>query len=152
MQRVWRTLANMLGVGRLPGMPGTYASIVAAGLYWWLIAPIPMLWALAWVVAAALAGVWICDRAQHFIGSQDPAEVVWDELAGTWLALLLAPGLWPYQLAALVLFRLLDIWKPWPIDALQRLPGGWGIMADDLLAALLAGGLTLVAFEVVSVL
>lgn len=130
----------MLGIGLFPRMPGTIASIVAAALYLWLLAPLSPLHAAVAVLLVIAVGVPICHQAERVLGAHDPSEVVWDELAGTWLALLLVPAQLQYQLAALVAFRLLDIFKPWPVGALQKLPGGWGVMADDLAAGLLAAG------------
>ncbi len=71
--------------------------------------------------------------------SHDPSEVVIDEVAGMWIALLGAPLTAPHLLAAFLLFRLFDVWKPGPIDRLQNLPGGWGVMADDVAAGAVAG-------------
>jgi phosphatidylglycerophosphatase A len=97
------------------------------------------------VLAALLgaAGVLVCDRyMQRFGRADDPSEIVLDEVAGQWLTVaFLGLGVAPYLLG-FVLFRLFDIWKPWPVSwADQRLPGGLGVMADDLLAALLAAAL-----------
>ena len=65
---------------------------------------------------------------------QDPKRAVWDEFVGIWVTCLLLPKTLPWMVAAFLCFRVLDILKPWPIRRLERLPGGWGIMSDDLLA------------------
>jgi phosphatidylglycerophosphatase A len=94
---------------------------------------------LVLAVLCAAAGVWASDRAIQAFGREDPGEVVVDEVAGSWVALAGATALNGYIIAAaFLLFRLFDIWKPFPIRRLERLPGGIGIMADDLLAGVYA--------------
>jgi phosphatidylglycerophosphatase A len=77
-------------------------------------------------------------------GREDPGFVVVDEVAGQWIALIGVRADWQHALLALALFRLFDIWKPWPVRLLERLPGGWGIMLDDVAAGVLALGVGLV--------
>ena len=89
--------------------------------------------------AAFIAGVWAAGAMGKMTDSDDPSEVVIDEVAGMWIALLGAPISGPHLLSAFLLFRLFDIWKPGPSDRLQNLPGGWGIMADDVAAGAVAG-------------
>lgn len=127
-------LATAFGIGRLPWAPGTWASL--AGL--------PIAWALSWAggtTAIALAagtaaavGVWAAHAHTLGAAKQDPPEVVIDEIAGQWLALSVAPRAVGAYLAAFLLFRLFDIWKPWPVRAAERLPGAVGVIADDLVA------------------
>jgi phosphatidylglycerophosphatase A len=101
--------------------------------------------ALVMALLATVAGLWSCPWAIRHFGVKDPSQVVIDEVAGVWLGMaLIPPTLWehaPYATAGLVFvfFRLFDVAKPWPLPILERMPGGWGIMADDLLAGLLAG-------------
>jgi phosphatidylglycerophosphatase A len=139
-------LATCFGIGWLRPGPGTYASIAA--LLLWL----PMLTAhqsTAWVfgqtlalaIGATVMGIPIAACVATESGIEDPGFVVIDEVAGTWTALLAAclpiAG-WGVSLqaalAALVLFRVFDIWKPWPVSALDRMHGGVGIMLDDVAA------------------
>jgi phosphatidylglycerophosphatase A len=136
-------IATLFGLGRVRTAPGTVASLVALPLAW-IIANsggrISLL--LATIFVAALGG-WACEHYVRETGKEDPSECVVDELAGQWLACAFAPlsllhGLLAYALA-FILFRALDIFKPWPMSAAERLPGGLGVMADDLLAGLLAG-------------
>jgi phosphatidylglycerophosphatase A len=132
-------IATLFGLGRVRTAPGTVASIVALP-FAWLIAfeggRISLL--LAAIFVSALGG-WACEHYVRESGKHDPSECVIDELAGQWLALAFAPlGVLAYFLA-FVLFRVLDITKPWPMSAAERLPGGLGVMADDLLAGLLTG-------------
>ena len=137
-------LATWFGSGLVRVAPGTCGSLAAlpfaAGL-----AFVGGPWLLGLATAAAFAaGLWASTRYAGAAGQSDPGAVVIDEVAGLWLALVLLPlepG--PYLLAFLA-FRLFDITKPWPIGWVERsLPGAWGIMADDLVAGLIAGALAL---------
>jgi phosphatidylglycerophosphatase A len=145
------------GVGLLRPAPGTWGSLAA----------LPLAWALAvlggpWVLVGALAlvvglGFWAVGEELRHATDPDPSEIVIDEVAGQWLALvpvvfgaahagvgLLA--LWPGWAAAFLLFRLFDIWKPGPIGWADRRGGALGLMLDDLLAGLAAGlGVALLA-------
>jgi phosphatidylglycerophosphatase A len=140
----WSPLAVFLtfgGAGYLPKMPGTWGSLAAlppGALILWLGGG----WALAGAGAVAiLAGAWAAHGYQARAGGHDPQEIVIDEVGGQWLAL--APlALDPLHfLVAFAAFRLFDTLKPWPINALERLPGGIGIMADDAAAGLVAAAL-----------
>ena len=137
------------GLGMLRPAPGTWGSLgavlCAAPLLVWAPGPaVP--WLLgAGACAATAAGLLACPVAIRHWHQEDPSQVVIDEVAGQWLALAVVPSvisvanpLWTLMVAFLM-FRLFDIIKPWPINGLERLPGGWGIMADDLAAGLLAG-------------
>ncbi|MEW5914166.1 MAG: phosphatidylglycerophosphatase A [Thermodesulfobacteriota bacterium] len=134
-----------LGVGLLPGPQGTYASVLVAGLAAaWLAAggaPLaggPYLVLLLLVCGLTLLAGRAALARQVFGPEPDPGQIVLDEAAGMLTALygLSALG-WPL-LAALALFRIFDILKPFPVGRLQRLPGAWGVLADDLAAGLLA--------------
>jgi phosphatidylglycerophosphatase A len=100
--------------------------------------------AIAAVVAVAI-GIPAATIVAREAGREDPQFVVVDEVAGQWIALIGARPDWAHALVALALFRLFDIWKPWPVRRLEQLPGGWGIMLDDVAAGLLALGVGLVA-------
>lgn len=129
MNRRWTwfsLVSTFFGVGYVSAMPGTLGSIAAYVVAMFL--PIP-LWAIALVT---VLGGYAAQKYAEDVGKEDPGEVVIDEVAGIWLALALSPQGLP--LAALFLFRILDILKPFPIRQLEKLPGGIGIMADDLLA------------------
>jgi phosphatidylglycerophosphatase A len=93
------------------------------------------------LAAAALApSIWAADRMARDTGSKDPQTVVVDEVVGQWIALAGAPTLarWEWWVAAFVLFRLFDIFKPPPVRALERVPGGAGIVLDDVMAGIYA--------------
>jgi phosphatidylglycerophosphatase A len=145
-------LAQGLGTGRIGFAPGTFGSLlgllIAAGL---LLLPPGVFFVCC--VAMILPGVWLCGRAEALLQTKDPASIVLDEIVAVpWCFLL--PKLGAYRwgdsdalapdaekataailLGGFALFRLFDIWKPWPVRQAQRLQGGWGVVADDLLAA-----------------
>jgi phosphatidylglycerophosphatase A len=137
-----RTPAGFLAFGFGAGLsrcaPGTVGTAVAVPLAWGLKAlPQPVF--LAVLIAAFLLGVRLCGITSARLGRHDPGGIVWDEMVGYWLTIAFLPAHWTWFLAAFVLFRIFDILKPWPIRRLERrLGGGWGIMADDLLAGVYA--------------
>ncbi len=92
-----------------------------------------------WIILTVsfLLGVWLCGRVSTKLGVHDHGGIVWDEMVGYWLAVAFVPLHWPWMLAAFVLFRVFDIFKPWPIRQLDKnVSGGLGIMIDDTLAAI----------------
>jgi phosphatidylglycerophosphatase A len=131
-------LAFAAGAGLLPGAPGTWGTLAAIPLYL-LLAPLPLpIYALV-LMGLALLGVWACSRAGRGLGIHDHPAIVWDEVVGYLLTMTAAPPGWPWVLAGFLLFRALDIWKPWPIRWLdRRVGGGLGVMLDDLAAGALA--------------
>jgi phosphatidylglycerophosphatase A len=132
-------LATLFGIGRMPHAPGTAASLVAAAVAWPIAAAAGSWVLLPLGVAVGLAAVPIADRYARECGRDDPSDCVIDELAGQWLACAFAPlSLWGFMLA-FVAFRLFDMTKLWPVSAAERLKGGVGIVADDIVAGLLAG-------------
>ncbi len=150
MSRPRRIVATALGVGRIPIAPGTFgtlATLPLVALLWWSGRPLLFLPA---VLLATLLGLWSAGQTERDFGEVDPGCVVIDEVAGMLLAAAALPPGWPSLLLAFAFFRLFDVTKPWPIRRVERWPGAWGIMADDLLAGLLAhlaSRLTLAAME-----
>ncbi len=140
-ERVALLVATVFGSGLSPLAPGTAGSLVAALLYLPLrgmfAGPVP--WpGLALVLATCLLGVWAAGIAEARSRRKDPGLVVIDEVAGQWITYLgLSFSWWTWGLGFL-LFRLFDILKPFPARRLERLPGGWGIMLDDLVAGVYA--------------
>jgi phosphatidylglycerophosphatase A len=147
-------IATVCGIGYIPLGPGTWGSVVGIALYYFLcrqsglaLAAVPRHilvsppLALSLVTAAiALLGVWAADRTAKFLRTKDPQSVVIDEVSGQFLTYVaaLAPLNWKYLLLGFILFRAFDIWKPFPARQAESLPGGWGIMADDWMAAIYA--------------
>jgi phosphatidylglycerophosphatase A len=137
-------VGTWFGAGLLKPGPGTYGS-VAAVLLWYAAAHVfhPGWAALAVgtavaAVLATLVGIPAATIVAREAGREDPGFVVVDEVAGQWIALIAMRPDWLHALLALVLFRLFDIWKPWPVRRLEELPGGTGIMLDDVAAGVLA--------------
>ncbi len=129
-------MAFGFGSGLSPKAPGT-AGTLAAFLPYWLLAPWLGRGAFTLVLLAAFAvGVRWCGKTGEALGVDDYGGIVWDEIVAFMLVLLWIPQTAPWFGAAFLLFRLLDIWKPFPIRYLERrLKGGFGVMLDDLLAA-----------------
>jgi phosphatidylglycerophosphatase A len=138
-------LATWFGVGLLPIMPGSWASLVALPLAWAIVCRWGVL-GLAGAAAIEFAvGWWAAATVARASAIVDPGAVVIDEVAGQWLVLLAAPLDPIAYVLGFLLFRLFDIWKPWPALWVQRhLKGGLGIMLDDLFAAVYAVILLLV--------
>lgn len=126
------------GSGLAPKAPGTFGTLAAIPIYW-LIADLALPLYLLWLVVTFALGVYWCHRSSAALGVHDHSGIVWDEMVGYWLTMLLAPAGWSWMLAGFVLFRLFDIAKPWPINVIdRRVHGGLGIMLDDVLAAVYA--------------
>ena len=122
------------GSGLSPRAPGTAGTVVGVILYSGLQF-LPLVWYIASVVLIILAGIWICDVTARDLGVHDHPAIVWDEIAGLLVSLILAPSGWEWVLLGFVLFRCFDILKPWPIClADEKLRGGFGIMLDDIIA------------------
>ena len=132
---VW--LAAGCGLGSLPRVPGTWGSLGAFPL-WLLCARLPGGWYLGALAVLSLAAVYLADQAEKSLQTPDSPVIVIDEIAGLFLALAgSSPGLFT-AVAAFIVFRVFDIWKPFPVNWLERhLPGGIGIVADDLAAGVL---------------
>ena len=135
--RLVKLLATGFGAGYVPKMPGTAGSVLGIGL-WLGIQAAGNTWAWSVFAGAVLLAIGIAGAAERLFGQHDPQCVVIDEIVGMPLALAgIAPVGW-LILTGFALFRLFDIWKPFPIRQSQKLPGGWGIVVDDLLAGGLA--------------
>jgi phosphatidylglycerophosphatase A len=129
-------LATAFGAGYAPIAPGTWGSAVGL-LLWFVLASSTSLQALAIVVVVAV-GVWSGGVAEGHFGRTDPGQVVIDEVAGMLVTLFLNPVGWPGAVVGFLLFRAADIIKPFPARRLEHLPGGLGIMADDVMAGVYA--------------
>jgi len=167
MSRAWKErpvstlLATGLGIGMIPVAPGTWGSLEGLALGYVAMRTLfphvgpaaAFLYSCIIGGAIAVFGAIVAGRAEALSGAHDPGAIVVDEIAGQILAFApasfmmagRASGATPWWLVFGVpfgLFRLFDIWKPGPIRRLQDLPGGWGIMADDVAAGILAGAIT----------
>jgi phosphatidylglycerophosphatase A len=126
-------IATVGGVGYVPFAPGTFGS--AAGLLvWWLLGPSARVQSAAIVLIFA-AGVWSASVCERHFGRTDPGHVVLDEVVGMLITLLLNPVGWGGAFTGFLLFRVADVIKPYPANRLERLHGGFGVMADDAMAA-----------------
>lgn len=134
-------VATAGGAGRVPIAPGTAGSAVGLAIYL-LTRDLPPVWQIGLCLAVSAIGIWASEVAVRHFASKDPGPVVIDEVAGQWLTCLLIPLSATGAVVGFVIFRIFDIIKPWPANRLEALPGGWGVMADDLMAAVY-GHLTL---------
>ncbi|MGI9309712.1 MAG: phosphatidylglycerophosphatase A family protein [Gammaproteobacteria bacterium] len=145
-------LAFGFGLGLLPRAPGTWGSLPGL-LFYWLLAPFGLSLYLVITALMALAGIWICGESSRRLGVHDHSGIVWDEIVGMMLVMAVAPDGFLGYLVAFILFRTLDIWKPWPIRELDHsLHGGLGIMLDDIVAAVYAAAALLLIDKVFPVL
>lgn len=126
------------GSGLAPKAPGTFGTLAAIPIFL-LIQDLSWPVYLSWLIVTFVLGVYWCDRSSKALGVHDHGGIVWDEMVGYWLTMFLAPKGWLWMLIGFVLFRFFDIVKPWPINWLDRkVNGGFGIMIDDVLAAVYA--------------
>ena len=141
-------IATVGGLGRtLPAAPGTLASFLTLFLAWGLETVHGPLLVLVGATTATAVGYWSSEVYVRQRGASDPSECVIDEVAGQLLACAFAPRTLVSYALAFGLFRIFDVVKPWPISAAERLPGGLGIMVDDVLAGFMAGVLILGLFQ-----
>jgi len=128
-------LAFGFGAGLSPWAPGTVGTLVAVPIAL-LLHPPPVLLQLALIAVMFVAGIYLCGKTSRRLGVTDHGGIVWDEITGFMLCAVAAPATVRGYLLAFVLFRVFDISKPWPIGMIdQKLKGGFGIMADDIIAA-----------------
>jgi len=156
--RVSLAIATAFGLGYIPKAPGTFGSLAGAALYAAILYYFPLaaiagklpgtkdrvVW-MSWtelpaLIVVAVIGVWAASRAEKILAKKDPQCVVIDEVSGQQLAYLFSLTLlnWKYLLLGFILFRVFDIWKPFPARQAESLPGGLGIMADDWIAGICA--------------
>jgi phosphatidylglycerophosphatase A len=162
VDRLILLIAQGLGTGRSPVAPGTVGTLLGLPLFILLLLPGSFAFFVGSLVVLGVASVWFCGRAETILGLRDPGSVVIDEIvavplcfAGWVSSLYFANGsmpewtyffsgtIWHRSVVIVLLFRLFDIAKPWPIGPSQAFPGGWGVTIDDLLAALYVNLITL---------
>ncbi|WP_417551831.1 phosphatidylglycerophosphatase A [Marinomonas fungiae] len=139
---VWRNPIHFLafgcGSGTVDKAPGTFGTLAAIPLYL-LIQDLSVSNYFLVLILSALAGIFICGKTSHDLGVHDHSGIVWDEFVGYWITMWMAPEGWSYIVLGFILFRIFDIWKPWPISlADKHVHGGFGIMFDDILAGIFA--------------
>ena len=130
-------VATGLGAGYSPLAPGTCGSALGLLLFW-LVRGWPLWAQVVGTVVLFFVGVAASDRLATLLGKKDPGRAVIDEVAGMWLSLLMLPFGLRTALVAFVAFRITDTLKPWPARQMEGFRGGWGIMADDMMAGLYA--------------
>jgi phosphatidylglycerophosphatase A len=145
-------IAQGFGVGRIPFAPGTFGSVVGLGWFALLLVPGNLFVFIAGTILGLAASVWFCGEGEKILGQTDPGSIVLDEIAAMPVCFIfvvagfyLQSGRlldvqanyfdWDVPAIHFVAFRVFDIWKPWPIRNSQKLPGGWGVTVDDVLAA-----------------
>ncbi|HGJ5863385.1 MAG TPA: phosphatidylglycerophosphatase A [Arsenophonus nasoniae] len=136
----WHLLATGFGSGLSPIIPGTMGSLAAIPfwlLMYWLL-PVWLCWLI--ILLGFAVGIVICQRTSDDMQVHDHGSIVWDEFIGMWMTLMAIPLVnWQWVLIAFVLFRFFDMLKPWPIGWFDRqVDGGFGIMLDDIIAAIFA--------------
>ncbi len=143
--RVWSDpihfLAFGFGSGLAPKAPGTFGTVAAIPVYLLLslLAPLPVY--LVITALFSVVGIWICGKTSKDLGVHDHSGIVWDEIVGYLITMILVPLTWYWVLAGFVLFRFFDILKPWPISILdKKVSGGFGIMVDDIVAGVFSLG------------
>ncbi len=127
------------GSGLIKPAPGTWGTLAALPLWWFVLADLSMLVYLSVLVLTFSVGIFLCGYTAKSLGTHDHGSIVWDEFVGVWIALAFFPKtLWALGIG-FVLFRLFDILKPYPIKLLDKnVHGGFGIMIDDVLAGVFA--------------
>jgi phosphatidylglycerophosphatase A len=129
-------VASVAYLGYSPLAPGTVGTLAALAVYWWLV-PAGH-WVLVVGAVAIAVGIWAGGVAEKVWQKKDPGRVCVDEFAAYFVAVAFLPKTMAYAVAAFILSRVFDILKPFPAGRSQRLAGGWGIMADDVIASLYA--------------
>lgn len=132
-----KVIATGAGLGYIPPAPGTIGALggwaIGLALIQW--SSFPNNWLILLIIIFGLLGVWASSSLEHVWG-EDPSKVVIDEIIGIWISMLFLPPGWIALIAAFILFRIFDIYKPLYIRKAEQLKGGWGIMADDALAGI----------------
>jgi len=131
-------LAFGFGSGLAPIAPGTFGTLAAIPLFL-LMQTLTLSVYLSVTAIVCIIGIWICGKSSEKLGVHDHSGIVWDEFAGYFITMIAAPSGWLWIVIGFALFRLFDIWKPWPISVLDKqVHGGLGIMVDDILAGFFA--------------
>lgn len=126
------------GSGKAPVAPGTFGTLVGIPIFL-LMSKLPLAYYVLLTIVFLIIGIWAAQKYSEFLGVHDHNSIVWDEVVGYLITMMFVPAQWTWILLGFILFRLFDIWKPWPIRVLdERVHGGFGIMIDDVLAGVYA--------------
>ena len=137
------------GLGFLRPAPGTWGSLGGLIFWWFFLAGLSVLTQLLIIAGYFCISWWLCSRLINRLGIQDEPQIVADEVAGVWLALIFAPQVWWVALLAFGLFRLFDIAKPGVVGWLdENVHSGLGVMADDMMAGLISAGIVWLALQI----
>ena len=126
-------IATLGPIGKLPFAPGTWGSLAAVIIWWLILSRLKPFWYWTILLITAVIGIWSAGRAEEELG-EDAGEIVIDEVLGQWITLAACPRNICSVVLAFIIFRILDIWKPFPIRKSQDLHGGTGVVIDDALA------------------
>ncbi|NQW02119.1 MAG: phosphatidylglycerophosphatase A [Rhodospirillales bacterium] len=141
-------LATWFGSGYLPKAPGTWGSLFALPFAWGLVHYFGSWSLLAASLFVFCVGIGVANVYMRLSGSHDPGPVVIDEVVGQWLTVVSVPTELSYYIVGFILFRLADIFKPWPANwADRKIAGGLGVMVDDVVAAVYSGGALYVLYQ-----
>jgi phosphatidylglycerophosphatase A len=136
VKRLARFVATLGPIGSFPVAPATAGSAVTVAIGWFL--PVPSLWVtFALLAVGSVLAIWVCDEAEKVLG-HDAKPIVADEVIGQSVALLFLPHTITAFVSAFLVFRVLDVWKPFGAREAQNLPGGFGIVADDAIAGVVS--------------
>lgn len=132
---LWVFISSGALIGFLPPCPGTFGSLEALILFWFL-KDLPLIYQLSLTLGITILGIIASDLVSKFLKNKDPDFVVIDEIAGMWVSLIGKHSLIEFLLA-FIIFRIVDITKPYPLKRSENFPYGWGIMIDDIIAGIL---------------
>lgn len=138
MRFITLLISTFFGIGYLPLMPGTFASLAFVLLYFFAFKKFPFYISLALLFLIFFIGVELSTMAEKILGKKDPRPVVIDEVLGQMISLFLIPARTVPIIIGFLLFRIFDVLKPYPCFEVQKIKGGWGIMLDDLFAGIWA--------------
>lgn len=141
-----KLIGSTFGAGFSPVAPGTVGSLVAIVALWFI--PFSLSTLIIASILFFVLGVWASTVCEQDWG-HDPGKVVWDEVVGIMVTVMMMPKQWIVYAAAFALFRLFDILKPFPVKKSQNLPKGWGVMVDDVIAAIFANIVLHILFRLI---
>lgn len=139
MKVLSKIISTFFGVGYLPQFPGTAASALTVVAYYFLLYRLNWVIFILLIISIFLIGVYFSNILQKDSDEEDPSKIVIDEVSGQLAGIFLVPPRLVYLILAFFIFRYLDIVKPFSLKKVETLPGGWGVMGDDLVAGIITG-------------